>query len=462
MVLKSPTANAFTRETTALDVTHGTGNTAQDPSAGLFARLLSWGVKSGLSIADQGLIAGSNFLLSVFLARWLTPDTYGAYAVAYSVFILLSLLIVGLLIEPMAVFGSSAFRGCVREYLGSLFRFGILISLGIASALAIAAIAAQRLGSHGALPGAFGGLSLAAPFIFLFWVARRSFYLDLAPAPAVLGAFLYSLSMLVGLLLFYRKSSLSPFTAFFLMGVAALIGTSVLVNLLCNRFPRTHTPVKTREVWNRHWNYGRWALGASVVSWIPSYIYYPLLSVMLGVSYSGKLRALMNFAQPLEQTQVALLMLFLPYAARHQGERKDHRATYALTVRLTLASLAAGALYWSLVLPLRSTLFQLLYSGKYEASSSGLNIVAIVSLLWSATYGPATVLRALESPASVFVAYSTAAFVSLPAGILLIRMIGINGAIWGIALSHAISISMLLVLLRAKVNKQRIRLITAL
>ena len=38
----------------------------------LVQRLLPWSHKGGLTILDQGLISGSNFLISVLLARWLT------------------------------------------------------------------------------------------------------------------------------------------------------------------------------------------------------------------------------------------------------------------------------------------------------------------------------------------------------------------------------------------------------
>src|SRR5580692_6677487 len=41
---------------------------------------IPWIAKGGLAIADYGLISGSNFLLGVLLARWLSPEHYGAYA----------------------------------------------------------------------------------------------------------------------------------------------------------------------------------------------------------------------------------------------------------------------------------------------------------------------------------------------------------------------------------------------
>ena len=37
------------------------------------------GGKGNLAILGRGLISGSNFIISILLARWLMPDQYGAY-----------------------------------------------------------------------------------------------------------------------------------------------------------------------------------------------------------------------------------------------------------------------------------------------------------------------------------------------------------------------------------------------
>jgi Na+-driven multidrug efflux pump len=82
-----------------------------------------------------------------------------------------------------------------------------------------------------------------------------------------------------------------------------------------------------------------------------------------------------------------------------------------------------------------------------------LRSVAIGSLFWSAAYGSAIVLRAMESPQSIFIAYSTAALVSLLVGIPAARYFGVAGGVWGINISDAVSFIMVLILLRKKVTK---------
>ena len=70
------------------------------------SKLLAWGTKGSLAILDQGLFAWAHFLLSILLARWLTPTEYGAFALAYSIFLLFGAFHTALLTEPMMVFGA--------------------------------------------------------------------------------------------------------------------------------------------------------------------------------------------------------------------------------------------------------------------------------------------------------------------------------------------------------------------
>src|SRR5438067_2355773 len=191
--------------------------------------IATWITKSGIAIADQGMISGSNFLVNILLARWLTPDQYGAYAIAFGVFILLSLILISLILEPMAVFGGSSYHDCLREYLRPLLRIQAAISLAIILMLGASAVVTWWVARSSGLPGALAGLTLAAPCLFFMWLFRRSFYIQLSPFNAVKGSALYCCLVVSGLEVLYHFGLLSPFTAFLLMSVGALISSFVLI-----------------------------------------------------------------------------------------------------------------------------------------------------------------------------------------------------------------------------------------
>lgn len=414
-------------------------------------RLIFWIQKGGFAILDQGLISGSNFVISILLARWLVPEQYGAYAVAFGIFVLLSLVYQSLVLEPMAVFGGSSYRDCLRGYLRSLLWIHIAISLAIGVVFGASALMAREFAHSSVLAGALAGVTFASPCILFFWLARRTFYLELSASKAAAGAFVYTALSMGGLFVVYHRGLLSPFTAFALMGVAALgTGCYNLVRLRAQLRPSVDAPA-VGESWHRHWRYGRWALASCVANWIPAYIYYPLLSSFGGMAQSGQLKALMNFTLPVEQTKAALSLLFLPYAANVLA-RTGKSSAGSIGIRMTMVSLLVSGPYWAALLLFRHPVFHFLYSGNYSEIAHLLPAVAVGSIFWSACFGPGIALRAMESPASVFTAFALATFLSLLVGVPAAWKFGLSGAIWGTNLADLLSLVIVVVVLRRKIT----------
>jgi O-antigen/teichoic acid export membrane protein len=425
-------------------------------SGGLWPKLRSsvaarWGSKGGLAILDQGLISGSNFIISILLARWLMPDQYGAYAVAFGIYVMLSLVYQSLVLEPMAVFGGSVFRSNLRGYLRSLMWIYVALSVAVCAALVVAWAVAHHVNAGSAMPGALAGVAIASPCLMLLALARRAFYVELSPSTAAAGAFLYSALVLVGLYLVNKHALLSPFAAFLLIGLGALVTGTVLMFALGFRLTGNGPVPAFRAAWGRHWRYGRWALAGCIAGWLPSYIYYPLLSSFTGMAQSGQLKALMNLTMPFEQTKGALLMLALPYAARVMSQDGKSGARI-LGARMTWLSLFGAVLYWAIVIPLHKPLFHFLYSGRYMEVAYLLPALALGQIFWSATFGPSVALRAMESPASVFVALAFATVASLLVGVPATWAFGLKGAIWGSNLADILSFIALYVALRRKLS----------
>jgi O-antigen/teichoic acid export membrane protein len=402
-------------------------------SSSLLRKLLPWAHKGGLTILDQGLISGSNFLISVLLARWLTAEQYGAYAIAFGFFVLLQLVYQSLVLEPMSVFGGSTYRNNLRGYFASLLWIHVILSLAIFMVFGATAGVSRLLGQSAGMPGALAGVTIASPCVLFFWMARRSFYLELSPNQAVLGALVYSGFVLSALWVFYHRHLLSAFTAFVLIAIGSLgTGSFLMLRLRLALRPKGPSP-PTRTIWRQHWRYGAWALMGCFASWVPANIFYPILGSFGSMAQSGQLKALMNLTLPLEQTKAALSMLLLPYAAGVHSAKDDGDGSRAkiLTLRMTILGVGIAVVYWGLIIPLDKPLFQLLYSGRYMEVAHQIPLVAVGSIFWSAAYGPALALRGMKSPASVFAAYTFAALASLAIGVPATWAFGLTGGIWG-------------------------------
>ncbi len=95
------------------------------------------------------------------------------------IFRLLSFFHQALLLEPVSVFGPSVYRNCLREYLSVLIRVHAAIALATTLILGMSAWLAGELTRSGTLPEALAGAMFAAPWILLFWLVRRAFYVKL-------------------------------------------------------------------------------------------------------------------------------------------------------------------------------------------------------------------------------------------------------------------------------------------
>jgi O-antigen/teichoic acid export membrane protein len=422
----------------------------QDPRS-LVQKMVHWGTKGGLAILDQGLISGSNFMISILLARWLMPDQYGAYAVAFGIYMMLALVYQSLVLEPMGVFGGSVFRNNLRGYLRSLISIHVVLSAAICIALLLAWAIAHHISPSSAVAGALGGIAFASPCLMLFALARRTFYVELSPAPAAAGAFIYSAVVLAGLFIVYHRALLSPFSAFVLIGAGGLITGVVLMFALRSGLSGSGPAPAVNEAWTRHWRYGRWALASCIAGWLPSYIYFPVLSSFTGMAQSGQLKALMNLTMPFEQTKGALVMLVLPYAARVMSQHGKAGARL-LGTRLTLLSVAGAIAYWAIIIPLHKPIFHILYSGRYMEVAYLLPALALGQIFWSATFGPGLALRAMESPRSVFIGLATATVVSVLVGVPATWAFGLKGAIWGSNLADFLSFGALVYVLKRKLD----------
>jgi O-antigen/teichoic acid export membrane protein len=236
------------------------------------------------------------------------------------------------------------------------------------------------------------------------------------------------------------------------MGFGGLGASIFLLTYLGLWLPSSPDTPSLPDIWRRHWSYGRWALGANAMMWIPLNVFYPLLSSFFGMAQAGELKALMNFASPMYQTCAALNPLMLPYAARVLEERGPAGVSFVLR-RMTLLCVSYTVPYWVVLLPFKGFAFRMLYSGRYTEVAYLLPIIALACVFGSAFFAPSNVLRAMESPGLVFAAVSVSSGVSVAIGIPITWVLGVRGAAWSMALSEALAFVVAIVLLRRKARR---------
>ena len=398
----------------------------------------SWAGKGLWAVIDQALFAGTNFLVNILLARWLEPSAYGAFSVAYSLFMLLGTFHTALWTEPMLVYGSGRFRNSFNKYQDILlnyhWRFSALIVLIFLLLAGVSEGAGQR-----ALALGFLGLALAAPSVLYLWLVRRGAYALLQPRLAAAGGALY-LALYTGVTLILLKVGLlNETTAFWGMGLAALLaawvirgwGSEIKVG-----------QVDPKEVCRLHWAYGRWALLAGALSWLPMNIYFLVLPAVHGLDEVAALKALMNLVMPVLHFNGAIAALFVPVYVRAHHQGALGKVVWVSGAVLTFFAL----LYQILLVNWGGTLVVLLYGGKYMQESSLLGLLGFLPLIiaWVNTWG--AMHRSLERPSLVAFSYLLASFLSVAIGVPFSAHAGLRGAIISMLLIYCTLAAILFIL----------------
>jgi len=399
--------------------------------AGLsWRQILSWTTKGSLAIADQGLFAGSNFLLNVLLARWLAPADYGAFALAFSLFLLLAGFHNAALIEPMTVLGPASFRDNLRNYISQLSKLHFGLTLCFASLAGAVAIALLCLVSEGSVGSALAGMAIALPWILLYWLLRRASYVCSPGLPAVLGAVAYSVCLFACILLFRQLGALSCFSAFAAQAVASAVAGIVLVVCLRLRFTPWARNRQRAEILREHWRYGRWVAATTIFHWLSGGAYYVLVALFLPMREVAGLRALQNLSAPFSQATVALSMMLLPWASTtfsKQGTSELRRAISRITLLFGLVALG----YVLSLTAFSGWVMQLVYAGRYNEFSFLLPLALLPVLSSALTQAAALGVRAMQAPSEEFLAYLLPGLLTISLGVALTRAYGLRGVLVG-------------------------------
>jgi O-antigen/teichoic acid export membrane protein len=428
-------------------------NFGSDRLSALWEKARSWIGKGSFALVDQGLQACANFLITMLLARRLAPEQYGAYAIAFEAFLLLTVLYAALVLEPMSVFGPSVYRDNMKEYLGVLVRLHPEVSLTILLVVGSWAYVAHSLAKAGGLSSALWGMGIAAPIMLLLWVARRAFYVRLEPKVAAAGGAVYCVVLLLGLGIVHLLGWLSPFVAFLLMALGAAVAGPYLLSQLKPSVKLRPTEPTIADVVNRHWNYGRWAVLSAVASWASGAVYYFALSSSHGLADAGALKALLNMSSPVGQVFAALSLLTLPFASkthRREGAAGIRRVTW----QLFLVYAGGNLCYWSALVLFRGPVIHLMYGDRYSVLLPLVPWVALASVLRIATTAQAIPLRAVKAPSLVFYAYGVSTAVDCLVGAPMTWYFGLRGAVWTDVFSNAAALVVVYFLLQRKLRQE--------
>jgi len=390
-------------------------------------RFRVWGIRSVLSVLDQGLTSGAGFLVILFLARWLDNEAYGAFAVAFATLLLLSGFHSALLLDPMSVVGPANHSGQTVGYFQAQLKLHGILVVTLSVLLLLTSAAMAIAGVHRELVLALVGSALALPFLLLLWLVRRMCYVVHRPAMAVWGSAGYLASMMLGLFALHAKNLLNPFWVFVLMGATSV---PVVLLLLWQLRLLTGSPVSPyswKLAFRENWNYGRWILGSAVLYAVVGQTQTYMTAAFLGLGAAGIFRAVQIPSMVMTQVVNAVGLLVLPSMSSEWGVGRVDKLKKKALLSTSLVTAISLAYAFTLAI-FAKPVERLLFGGKFSDHAWLIPVLALVPVCTGFAMGFSMALRASQKPHFDLLANAVSASVALISALVSIRAWGLAGA----------------------------------
>jgi O-antigen/teichoic acid export membrane protein len=346
-----------------------------------------WTTKISGAIVEQGIFAGSNFVLNIILARELGSEGYGIFVVAYTWFLLIQNQYDAFINEPMAILGSSKYGTNFRKYIGYLFVSHLWV--GAIGALLMGIGALITFFFDQALTNIMIAAALVTPFLLSRWLCRQPFFVLAKPFQAAIGGAIYFAISLAGLLQASSMGILTPLLSLIIMAVGSLAAALAMTFIVLKPDWDFAGKLPTQQILREHWDYGKWSSFSKLTNWIPSNVFYVLLPQIASLSDTGAYRASGNLVLPMSMAITAMMAILLPNFSRiftSQSLDALDRRVQVVNRLFLIVTLGFLVIIGTIGVPLMS----LIYDGQFDSYVDS-------TFLWVLALTPV-----LQAPAVVF------------------------------------------------------------
>ena len=397
-----------------------------------------WARRSHWGLADQVLISGTNFVTMVFVGRGLGKTAFGEFALVYNVLLFVNLIQMALVSQPHNVLGTGRGKGqAYASYTAStaaaqlaLLLFETLVALAFV-------VVAYRRGWQ------CEPLLLALVPAIVAWSLQEFFRRILYTEGRLAAAFVNDLISYGGqalwILALWRldlgKSSDVPHR---LTGPSALYALAIMsaagAALGCWRVRKSLFGRIDFKAWLENWNFGKWLVGSEMLvyfSSLPMYMY--LAGWLIGPAASGELKAAQTLFGPTRIISYYFATVLPIQFARRLAEGGDTALRRQLrSTSLQVLPIIGG---FCLLIALFAGPLLAVFGRDFAAEPAVLAMYAAVTFFAYIQMVLAAALPAKRMTRDVFLGTVGGAIVTLALSWVLIKWMGIYGALVGMLLT---------------------------
>ncbi len=388
--------------------------------------------KNTVVLADQAVFSGGSFLITILLARLLTPLDFGIYSsITLFNFGVISILN-SLVIQPLQVsLGKVTDK---QSYLG----FTFLIQL---SALAIILLSSYLLlNSNIPYLKQLKTTIYPASLLFIGFVLHDYFRKVFLAKAEVNKAFIIDFTATlaqVGLLTFCYITKINSFSyILYLLGIAYL--PAILFSLLLFQFGRNSFSGYSSLI-GLQFHQAKWLVLTTITQWWASNLFIVTSGVYLGVKALGAFRLVQSLFGILNLILQTFENYVLPEASRRYVESSENAREYLKGI--TKKSSLLFGLVLTLLFIFSEQVIQLAGGKSFVSYAYIVKGMCILYVFIFIGYPIRLSIRMLVLNKLFFVGYVISFILSLLSFDYLLKNWGINGAIVGLTISQIITLS---------------------
>ncbi len=385
-------------------------------------KLLSGGA---LSLLDQTVVSGTNFVTTVIIGRAAGETELGLYSLGFTVMVLLLGAQEALITLPYTVFGQRIGLDQLARLKGTTLihqaGFSLLISLVL---LFSGALTWALMGDSG-FARVLLILSATSVLSSLRELLRRVAFADFQIGTVIRLDFMVCAVQLTGLVVLVKLGGVTAVSVLGWIGVASGIATCAVILI--------HPPKLTidfglaKKTLGKHWRFGRWLMMGQIVGISNGYLMNWLLALMLGLAEAGVFAACLTLTS-LTNPLVIGIGNYLTPSYSNTAATTGYRSLRRPVVMVTLFMACCLSVVFLAVLFFGDELLQLLFGKQYAGYGRVTSVVAFTVLLRAVGTPPENGLRAMNRPYATFISQVVAFMVSLSSAILVIPTYTIVGA----------------------------------
>lgn len=396
------------------------------------------------ALADQALVSGSNFLLGVFLARFLGIDQYGIFAILWLVVLFALSFHQAAISKPMLSFLPQKTGKSKQIYIQGLnasqfFLSILLLLLAFAEyTMAWSRYFLEDYYSFVPLILAITALQIHHDFYRKLGFAQSQFIKILS-----LDIILYGIPLVGILLLFFFDILNLTNTLYCILGANTL---SVLVGVFQNEFP-VFNKESIQTVFEAHYSFSKWLVGTALLQWLSGNFFILTGATLLGAVAIGAIRICQNI-MGLSHVLFLLMENLIPVQAAKHFQTGGSQAAISYLLKITYQT---GIPFLGLMITLSFSapyLIDFIYGETYIPYSYIIIVFSIMYLFVFISNPLRFALRTLGDTKPIFMAYVASTIFSLLAAYPFLEYWGLNGLLAGLMITQMITTTVYILYLK--------------